>query len=47
MVFVLILGLYDKDKYNKQLSSNLEHYNISYDIINYYDFKSISVIMRD
>lgn len=41
MVFVLILGLYDKDKYNKQLSSNLDYYNISYEIVNYYDFKTI------
>jgi GMP synthase-like glutamine amidotransferase len=41
MVHVLILGLYNKDKYNERLSSNLDYYNISYDIINYYDFNSI------
>jgi GMP synthase-like glutamine amidotransferase len=41
MAFVLILGLYNKDKYNERLCSNLEHYNIQYDVINYYDFSTI------
>ena len=41
MIHILILGLYNKDKYNKKLVANLEHYNISYDVIFYYDFDSI------
>jgi GMP synthase-like glutamine amidotransferase len=41
MTHVLILGLYNKDKYNKRLVANLDYYKIKYTIVPYYHFHTI------
>lgn len=41
MINVLVLGLYNKDKYNKRLAANLNYYNIKYTVVPYYHFDTI------
>jgi GMP synthase-like glutamine amidotransferase len=41
MTHVLVLGLYNKDKYNKRLAANLHYYKIKYTVVSYYDFDTI------
>ena len=41
MTNVLVLGLYNKDKYNKRLATNLEYYKIKYTVVPYYEFDTI------
>ena len=41
MINVLVLGLYNKDKYNKRLAANLDYYNIKYTVVPYYHFDTI------
>ena len=43
MTNVLILDLYNKDKYNKRVADNLKYYNIKYTIVAYYDFDTIDL----
>ena len=42
MTNVLVLGLYNKDKYNKLLAANLEYYKIKYTVVPYYEFDTIN-----